>query len=254
MKQKFTSTQMSNDSYHARSEVSSSQLKCIHQYGPTYFKYIEPIYQNIRSVEALEFGSYIHSLILEPDTLSEHYFYLPKNADRRKKDIKELLLENEGKQEISYKDRIRGECMLYSFEHHSEAEKLRAASTIETSIVWTDNAFEVDCRARADMFIDNQQLVIDLKTTSNMDDFSEAVSKYRYELQGAHYQKAFSDGKSDLFMIIAVESMPPFRTECFLLSPIRFEQGMMQRDEALGIYADCLKTDLWLEKKEIIVL
>jgi PDDEXK-like domain of unknown function (DUF3799) len=95
---KFTNIELSNEAYHNdRKYVSSSGLKLLLK-SPKEFhdKYVLGKITVDKKSDALIFGCYIHSLILEPETVCNIYTVFP-GAIRRGKEWESFLLLNDGK-------------------------------------------------------------------------------------------------------------------------------------------------------------
>ena len=143
-------------------------------------------------------GGYFHTCILEPDKLKK--YKVVKASTRNTK---------------AYKDVAGGElCLL---EHEVDMielmrEKVMANDICADLIMGTDgklNDFEVPMiaelfgnkwKGKADIVNHNEKLVIDLKTTADIEKFQWSASKYNYDSQAYIYSKLF--GYEFLFIVI----------------------------------------------------
>ena len=143
-------------------------------------------------------GGYFHTCILEPDKLEK--YKVVKASTRNTK---------------AYKDVAGGElCLL---EHEVDQielmrEKVMSNDICADLIMGTDgklNDFEVPMitelfgnkwKGKADIVNHNEKLVIDLKTTADIDKFQWSASKYNYDSQAYIYSKLF--GYEFLFIVI----------------------------------------------------
>ena len=163
-------------------------------------------------------GGYFHTCILEPDKLEK--FKVVKSANRNTK---------------AYKDVAGGElCLL---EHEVDMielmrEKVMANDICADLIMGTDgklNDFEVPMitelfgnkwKGKADIVNHNEKLVIDLKTTADIEKFQWSASKYNYDSQAYIYSKLF--GYEFLFIVIDKNTHQIGMFDC---SPQFYERG-----------------------------
>ena len=143
-------------------------------------------------------GGYFHTCILEPDKLEK--YKVVKSTTRNTK---------------AYKDVAGGElCLL---QHEVDAielmrEKVMANDICADLIMGTDgklNDFEVPMvtelfgnkwKGKADIVNHEEKLIIDLKTTADIEKFKWSATKYNYDSQAYIYSKLF--GYEMLFIVI----------------------------------------------------
>jgi hypothetical protein len=163
-------------------------------------------------------GGYFHTCILEPDKLEK--YKVVKASTRNTK---------------AYKDVAGGElCLL---EHEVDQielmrEKVMSNDICADLIMGTDgklNNFEVPMitelfgnkwKGKADIVNHNEKLVIDLKTTADIDKFQWSASKYNYDSQAYIYSKLF--GYEFLFIVIDKNTHQIGVFDC---SPQFYERG-----------------------------
>jgi len=146
-------------------------------------------------------GGYFHTCILEPDKLDK--YKVVKSTTRNTK---------------AYKDVAGGElCLL---QHEVDAIELMREKVMSNDICadlimgtngeeWTKNDYEVPMvtelfgnqwKGKADIVNHNEKLIIDLKTTADIDKFQWSATKYNYDSQAYIYNKLF--GYEMLFIVI----------------------------------------------------
>jgi exodeoxyribonuclease VIII len=163
-------------------------------------------------------GGYFHTCILEPDKLEK--YKVVKSTTRNTK---------------QYKDVAGGElCLL---QHEVDAielmrEKVMANDICADLIMGTDgklNDFEVPMvtelfgnkwKGKADIVNHNEKLIIDLKTTADIEKFHWSASKYNYDSQAYIYSKLF--GYEFLFIVIDKNTHQIGMFDC---SPQFYERG-----------------------------
>ena len=146
-------------------------------------------------------GGYFHTCILEPDKLEK--YKVVKSTTRNTK---------------AYKDVAGGElCLL---QHEVDTIELMREKVMDNDICadlimgtkgeeWTKNDYEVPMitelfgnkwKGKADIVNHEEKLIIDLKTTADIEKFQWSASKYNYDSQAYIYSKLF--GYEFLFIVI----------------------------------------------------
>ena len=141
-------------------------------------------------------GRYFHTLILEPKKIKD--FIVSESSSRNTKMYKELINDSD-------------EPMLILQKEVDALEKLVAEINqnvfFNELIYMEDNKFEepaigeiggVMWKGKADIV--TQDLIIDLKTTSKIDDFKYAARRYNYDSQAWIYNQLFN--KPMIFIVI----------------------------------------------------
>lgn len=131
-------------------------------------------------------GGYFHTLILEPHKIES--FKIIKASTRNTKDYKELsdgeicLLEHEAdkielmRERILENDLIRGLIQGDNIEYETPAIKEIHGE------MW---------KGKADIINHNEKLIIDLKTTGDIEKFKWSAKKFNYDSQAYLYQELF---------------------------------------------------------------
>ena len=163
-------------------------------------------------------GGYFHTCILEPDKLEK--YKVVKSTNRNTK---------------AYKDVAGGElCLLQQEVDMIELmrDKVMANDICADLIMGTDgklNDFEVPMvtelfgnkwKGKADIVNHNEKLIIDLKTTADIEKFQWSASKYNYDSQAYIYSKLF--GYEFLFIVIDKNTHQIGMFDC---SPQFYERG-----------------------------
>lgn len=235
-------TDLSNADYHALTDwYSSSQLKAL---LPEHFK-------AGGSQEALDFGAFFHSAVLEPATVEAQYVALDDTAVWLKADgkpsenptltkaWKEAVAEAEadGKSVISKEWMTRVQAMQNAIADHPEAAYLlyRCEGSNEESAFWVDEA-GVKHKARFDRRIPGA--LVDLKSTAakpGVRSLTSVCIGYGYDVSAAHYS-AVAEGLglgTDTFLHVWVEKTEPYRVTVTELDEQFIKRGMELRAQAL---------------------
>ena len=180
-------------------------------------------------------GGYFHTCILEPDKLDK--YKVVKSSTRNTK---------------QYKDVAGGElCLLQSEVDMIELmrDKVMENDICADLIMGTDgklNDFEVPMvtelfsnkwKGKADIVNHNEKLVIDLKTTADIDKFQYSANKYNYDSQAYIYRELF--GYEMLFIVIYKSTHQIGMFDC---SPKFYERGEDKVSRASEAYDLFYKT------------
>ena len=180
-------------------------------------------------------GGYFHTCILEPDKLEK--YKVVKSTNRNTK---------------AYKDVAGGELCLLQHEVDTielMRDKVMANDICADLIMGTDgklNDFEVPMitelfgnkwKGKADIVNHNEKLIIDLKTTADIEKFQWSASKYNYDSQAYIYSKLF--GYEFLFIVIDKNTHQIGMFDC---SPQFYERGEEKVRKASEAYDLFYKT------------
>ncbi|WP_421287578.1 PD-(D/E)XK nuclease-like domain-containing protein [Aeromonas veronii] len=204
---------LSNQDYHFGPGVSKSQLDDIAQSPATYiWRRYAPI--DTDKVAALDMGTALHCLLLEPATFKERYIIAPEFNRRTNagKDEEKAFLTScaeLGKTVISFEDDRKLKLMRESVFAHPDARWLLEQDGIcEGSLYWTDAETEELCRCRPDKQLSNFPILADVKKVDDMARFERHVEEFRYHVQDAMYSDGFFQiyGEIPDFIFLAVSS------------------------------------------------
>lgn len=123
----------------------------------------------------------------------------------------------------------------------------------EQSVFWTDEETGVTRRARFDWLPEpraGQLIVPDYKTaaSANPEAFARAAASFGYHMQDAWYLDAIAAlnlHDDPAFVFIVQEKEPPYLVTVVELDAAARQIGRNLNRRALGIYADCARTDTW---------
>ena len=190
-------------------------------------------------------GGYFHTAILEPDKLEK--FKVIKSSTRNTK---------------TYKEMSGGElCLLQQEVDDIELmrDKVMQNDICADLIMGTDgklNDFEVPMikeiegmtwKGKADIVNHNEKLVIDLKTTSDINKFKNSAYRFNYDSQAFIYSSMF--GYEFLFIVIDKKTHQLGMFDC---SPRFYESGQDKVRRAVEAYDLFYKTESFDPKQYFI--
>lgn len=234
---------MTNTDYHAATDWwGSTQLKAL----------LPEHYKSGGSQEALDFGAFFHTAVLEPNLVGDQYVALDDGAVWFKADGKTpsenptmtkawkdavAAAEADGKKVIPMEWMTRVTAMQNSIADHSEASELlyRTTGTNEESAFWVDE-HGVQHKARFDRRIPGA--LVDLKSTAanpGATSLTKVCLNYGYDLSAAHYLEV-ANGLglgAEYFLHVWVEKSEPYRVTVTELDEQFIKRGVELRAQAL---------------------
>ncbi len=145
--------------------------------------------------------------------------------------------------------------MLGSARAHPTARFfLDAPGDVEPSIYWTDRQTGVLCRCRPDKIArlpNGKVFLVDVKTTGDMDRFSNSVEDYRYHVQAAGYTEGYTEHfgtPPDGFIFLVVSTQRDagrYPVRCFTMLSDDFIAGQAAFRANLDTYAACTAKGVW---------
>lgn len=261
---------ISNEDYHNdRTHVSSSGLKLMLTNPKLYFEqYVlgKPNEED-KPQTAYDFGSYVHTRVLEPHLLEEEYaiFEGKKKAGKAWEDFKEE--HGEGKILLSRSQVDMADKMLYSYENSGvEIGKHGFNTEVGYKTFFTGGDAEltactdllgIDVKVRFDYYKNKNGFasINDVKTTSvaslDLDNVQEICDRYNYDLSAALYVDVAQDltGKEHDFYFLFMSKKPPFDVRLFRASEQMLQRGREKYQTALIRLSEARETGIYYESK-----
>jgi len=252
---------LSNEDYHAGPGISKSQLDDI-AVNPVIFKWRQSAPEDEEKKSALDMGTALHCLLLEPDEFDKRFIQAPefnRRTNQGKADEKAFIesCSDSGKTILDADQHRKLKLMRDSvYAHDSARWLLESEGHCEASMYWIDEETNVLCRTRPDKFLMRSPVIVDVKKVADMSRFSRHVEEFRYHVQDAYYREGFkqSYGETPMFVFLAVsESIDCGRypVHVYNLSPYDVEVGEHLYRRDLRTYADCISSSSWGGIEEI---
>ena len=192
---------------------------------------------------AMVIGGYFHTAILEPHKLKS--FKIIKSSTRNTKQYKEMsggeicLLQHE----VDKIELMREAIM----DNKICRELIDGLGTVEYEIPGVTELYGNMWKGKADIVNHDERLIIDLKTTSDIDRFKWSATKFNYDSQAYIYSRLF--GYEMLFMVIDKETLQIGLFDC---SPDFYSSGEDKVRKATDAYELFYKTDDFDSKQYLI--
>lgn len=241
---------ITNEEYHADTEyLSSSKLKTLLE---SVAKFREEQLNPSPSTGGahLELGTYVHSLILEPDLVASEYATF--QGFRRAGNAFEIFkLQNPHKKLISLSMENQGMRMLASMDSVPSAKKLLKGCQFELSLAAIVD--DVPVKARFDAINPDEGYIVDIKTsreTAGKEYFKDTIKQFHYDLSAAlycavaesYYKKPFK-----FYWVVLAKTEPP-ETRAYLASDKTMAKGAREVQQALEKYKKCMASGIWLDE------
>lgn len=199
-------TTLTNQEYRAQRGVSKSDLDLIHK-SPALLEWKKNAPRE--ESEAAITGTALHAAVLEPDKFAIEYVKRPEFGrtaqEKSSKELHEATMAGSGKIILDADDYDQVTTMRDSIMAHPVAAHLLGLPGVsEASIFfWIDG---LRCKARPDRLVNDEPIILDVKTTDDVDKFEASAEEYRYHVQEAHYSEAALQltGKQHRFIFIVV--------------------------------------------------
>ena len=171
-------------------------------------------------------GGYFHTAILEPDKLKN--YKVIEASTRNTKKYKEIsggemcLLQHEVDQIEVLIDKVMANDVCKGLIQPGKYEYEKPGITNINGVKW---------KGKADIINHDDKLIIDLKTTSDLDGFRWSASKYNYDSQAYIYQHIF--GYDMVFIAVDKKTHQIGIFDC---SPQFLERGREKVEKAIEAY------------------
>jgi hypothetical protein len=246
---------MDNASYHVHPAVSKSHLDLIARSPLHYWaRYLDPNRVAPEPSAAMRLGTALHTHVLELSRWDDEIAVAPA-CDRRTKAGKDAFASFEasaaGKTVITADDADVVMAMGRSVMRHPGAAMLLGLpGKAETTHMWTDPLYGIECKCRPDWLTDDGSIIVDLKTTRDASPrgFRQSIASYRYHVQASWYLHgvhAATGKRPDQFIFICVESTAPYACAVYAADAEMIERGHEQAMKDLGRLAVCKAADSW---------
>jgi exodeoxyribonuclease VIII len=247
---------MENRDYHRHLAVSKSGLDQIAKSPLHYWaRFLDPNRTWPEPTPAMRLGTAFHTHVLELDKWDQQIAVAPSDINRRTKEGREQWAAFESsaarKTVISADDAETVMAMGRSVMRHPGAAMLLGlAGKAETTHMWTDATYELQCKCRPDWLTDDGSIIVDLKTTRDASPrgFKRSIADYRYHVQAGWYMHGVEQAtgkRPDQFIFICVESTAPYACAVYAADAEMIERGYEQAMKDLGKLAVCKAADSW---------
>lgn len=192
-------------------------------------------------------GRAVHAAILEPEEFAARYvaFDGPRRAGKAWEEFAAAHSHAEIMRADEYDTAV---AMAAAVRLHPVATQYLAIGRSEVSLVWTDDATGVACKARPD-WISNEGVLVEIKTVPSVEAhaLSNLVARMLYHCQLAFYTRACIANGIDPagVKLVAVEIEPPHDVAVYDVDDDVLYAGDEQISELLRLLVRCRETGEW---------
>lgn len=250
---------LTQDEYRKKEGVANSDL-CMTINNPADLIWYKKSEVQADKISSFNFGSAVHSAILEPHLYYEQIFVSELKGKETQGFIKDVK-ENPGKIVITRDEYHKIQTMVDSaMLHPSFLEYMELKGDCEVSVFAKDKIRNVllKCRPDKDAY-ESTGCLIDLKTTADLDSWRSEkgwlnpLIKFNYGLQACHYLNTYSHhcGKqvNDFIFLVMSKTISMGRYPVGVFEITRGELEACgiwrQYEDNLDVYTNCLKTGNW---------
>lgn len=236
------------EEYHQSPGISSTGINLILDCPKRYWhEYLNPDKEKKES-SAYRLGRAIHLLILEPHLFHEKFYPMSDEINLTTKVGKQIYEQTKiaanGREILRFDESMEVHKIAGSALSHSMWSKIGEGYK-EHSFFWNGGIYDTPLRSRPDFY--NDKIIIDVKTTESISQFSRSVYSYGYHRQAAMQVDALSkfDGKNRLFSFFVVEKKAPYLAAWLSMDEDSIKKGREDYLEGAALYDECLKYNVW---------
>tara|TARA_B100000424_G_C22934196_1_gene497020 strand:+ start:285 stop:1016 length:732 start_codon:yes stop_codon:yes gene_type:complete len=202
-----------------RNYLSNSYIKILYENPLDLYK---PMVENSN----LLVGKYFHTCILEPNKKSNF-----KVIDSSTRNTSKYKAESEGEMCLLEKEVENINIMQRKLKENDFCNFLLNGSNVEYEVPNIIELFGNMWKGKADIVNNDEKLVVDLKTTSNINKFRSSAFKYNYDSQSYIYKSMF--GYDFVFIVIDKNTHQIGVFDC---SDAFYESGEQKVQKASELY------------------
>jgi hypothetical protein len=252
-------TTMTNAEYRSAKGISNSELLMIGR-SPADYIWNMNAPTDAAKVQAKDFGTALHTAILEPD-LFESTVLVSSVKGRQTKTFEQEITDNPDKVVLTEQEADQIRIMKASAMAHPVFARIINQSKLrEVSIFARDEARDIDLKIRPDIdMVESHGFIADLKTTALLDDWrsdkqwSNPLIKLNYGHTAAFYLHTASlhygfDVNVYKFMVVQkTVSLSRYPVSVFTVDrDYLIANGFWQQmEQNLDVYAKCLHENKW---------
>ncbi|RJT47198.1 PD-(D/E)XK nuclease-like domain-containing protein [Rahnella woolbedingensis] len=246
---------ISNEDYHSGAGISKSQLDDI-AISPAIFQWRKNAPVDEEKLKALDMGTALHCLLLEPDEFDKRFIVAPEFNRRTtagKQEEKDFM-ESCDKSGMTIMDAEQGRKLKIMREsalaHPLARWMLEASGKQESSIYWNDPDTGTLCRCRPDKLITDYNWCIDVKSTADMDRFTRTFYDYRYHVQDSFYSDGYRShfNETPTFAFLSMSTAIDcgrYPVKVFVMDEAAKSAGRSEYKRNLTTYSECLANNEW---------
>lgn len=232
-------TLLNNDSdYFAYKALSASQIKTYATSGAYDFwktSVFNPDKKPEEETDALIFGKLAHCMLFEPEELEKRFLILDWGTKTRgTKKYTDAKAENPNMTIVSPAEYERAGTMLSCLRDHRLAREIIKGAYCEKPILWTDETTGLPMKCKIDAFKRTPYgiVIIDYKTSSDIEGVLRRAEKFQYPLQDCTYCDAAKAkyGEEPVEFVFIIQSNKEGEEDKICVANVDVESKFYARD------------------------
>ena len=241
--------------------ISASQIKQFDRGAYWFWKMspFNPDKEPEKETDALVFGKLCHCLLLEPGMFLQEYQVVDFGKTRANKKYEQAKEENPGKIIITPEEFEHATKMIQNVHDHKLASIILDGATAEMPFIWTDKETGMACKAKLDAVKRTKGgiVVIDYKTSGDIEGILNFPQKLQYPLQAEFYGRAVEAkyGEKPCEFVFIIQSNKPGEEDIVCVANVEYETQEVAKSivdshirsiqEKLNLYNDTNDKSIW---------
>lgn len=234
---------LASEKYFSDPRINASGLKILAEKPGAYYK--ASLTEKRAPSRAFMLGSAIHTMVLENDQFYNRYTVMGDDVNGRTKEGKQAKKDaaSGGLEVINSSDFHIIKSAYEAVFKNKLAAKLFSSGKPEVTVCSQIDG--VPAKARLDWYRSN--VIVDLKTTDSIAEFSKSMAKYLYHLQSAWYMDCCRAAGMGIqkFLFVVVEKAYPYGVIVYEIDDEALWEGKVRYLKALQTYKQCTDSGIW---------
>lgn len=248
-----------DDAYFAYKALSASQIKTYATGGAYDFwksSVFNPEKKPDEETDALIFGKLAHCMLFEQEEVENRFLIMDWGTKTRgTKKYEDAKAANPNKTLISAAEYEKAGKMLACLRDHRLAREIIKGAFCEKPFIWTDKATGLPMKCKMDAFKGTNYglVIIDYKTSSDIDGVLRRAEKFQYPLQDACYCEAAKEkyGEEPVEFVFILQSNKDGEEDKICVANVDIESRSYARDVYTSTKSEIArKLQQWDETKD----
>lgn len=226
---------MTDAEYFSMPAISASQLKAFDKGAYWFWKSspFNPDRVQEQDSDAMMFGKLAHCMLLEPEKVDNEFEIADFGKSRSNKKYLELK-ETTSKVLVTSDEYSHAQKMIAEIREHKLASAIIDGATAEMPYFWIDEATKLYCKCKIDAIkrTRNGIVVIDYKTSSDIEGILNWPQKLQYPLQADFYCRAVEKkyGEKPCEFVFVIQSNKPGEDDVIAVANVEYDSSMVAHD------------------------
>ena len=226
---------MTDAEYFSMPAVSASQIKAWDKGAYWFWKTspFNPDRVQEEDSDAMMFGKLAHCMLLEPEKLNDEFEVADFGKTRANKKYQELKATTK-KMLVTADEYAHASKMMVEIGNHSLASAIIDGATAEMPYFWIDDETKLYCKCKIDAIkrTKNGIVVIDYKTSSDIQGVLNWPQKLQYPLQADFYCRAVEKkyGEKPCEFVFIIQSNKPGEEDVIAVANVEYDTSIVAHD------------------------